>query len=262
MRWLLTIAFVLISADCFADDDATVLLIGKAPDHPYATHMYMHTCGMLAKCVERHDGVQAVVSEGWPQDAEVLDGVDAIVVYATPAAEFLLDGAHRDEVTAMLDRGVGLVTIHWASSVHEANLARLGPTWMKYLGGTWVSNVGLHTGDSPLKQLVPEHPISRGWQEYDLNDEYYLDPTIGEATPLLRVTTPGKTVVVGWAHERPDGGRAFATTLGHFYRNFQREPFRRMITNGILWTAGVEVPAQGADVALSDEDLALPPKPE
>jgi hypothetical protein len=35
-----------------------------------------------------------------------------------------------------------------------------------------------------------------------------------------------------------------------------------MIVNGILWTAGLEVTAEGANVALSDEDLALPPKPE
>jgi hypothetical protein len=45
-------------------------------------------------------------------------------------------------------------------------------------------------------------------------------------------------VFVGWVYERPDGGRTFSTTLGHPYRNFQREPFRRMLVNAILWTAG------------------------
>lgn len=168
----------------------------------------------------------------------------------------------RNDVVAMMKDGVGLVTIHWASSVFEQNLERLGPLWMSYLGGTWVSNVGLYTGDSPLEQLAPDHPVSRGWQPFDLNDEYYLDPTLGEATPLLRVTTPEKTVIVGWAYERADGGRSFATTLGHFYRNFQQEPFRRLVTNGILWTAGVQVPEGGADVALSEADLPLPPPPD
>lgn len=246
---------------CEAETKAKVLLVGKKPDHPFGTHMYLHTCGMIAKCLELSE-VEAVVSEGWPSDPAVLDGVSTIVVYTTPAAEFLLDAPHRDQVDALMKRGVGLVTIHWASSVHKKNLDRLGPTWLSYLGGTWVSNVGLHTGKSPLKQLHPEHPICRGWQEYELHDEYYLNPTITDATPLLQVIAPDKPVVVGWAYERPGGGRAFATTLGHFYQNFQREPFRRMIVNAILWTAKAEIPKNGANVDLDPKYLALPPKPE
>lgn len=161
-----------------------------------------------------------------------------------------------------MDQGVGLVTIHWASSILKGDFDRLGATWLRCLGGTWVSNVGLHTGDSPLKQLEPDHPICRGWSSYVLHDEYYLNPTIAEgATPLLQVTAKEKPVVVGWAYERPDGGRSFGTTLGHYYSNFQRDPFRRMIVNAILWTAKVEIPEGGAKVNLSEEDLTLPPKP-
>jgi hypothetical protein len=55
---------------------------------------------------------------------------------------------------------------------------------------------------------------------------------------------------------------AFATTLGHPYRNFQQEAFRRMIVNGILWAAQVEVPREGAPVQLPPEVLALPPAPK
>ncbi len=242
-------------------DKRKVLFVGKQPDHPYGTHMYMHTCEMLAKCLKRTANVESVVSTGWPDDPETLKGVDTIVVYTSPGAEFLLDAPSRDQVNQMMNNGVGLVTIHWASSVHQKNFQRLGPTWLGYLGGTWISNVGLHTGKSPLKQLQPAHPICRGWEEYELHDEYYLNPTITVATPLLQVTAADKPVVVGWAHERGDGGRAFATTLGHFYRNFQREPFRKMVVNAILWSAKAEVPAEGADVALSEAELALPEKP-
>ena len=189
--------------------------------------------------------------------------MDAIVVYTTPAAEFLLDAPHRDQVVKLINGGVGLVTIHWASTVNKDNFERLAPKWNSYLGGTWISNVGLHTGESWLRQMATEHPVYRGWEEYEIHDEYYLNPTIApDATPLLEVKAPDEPVVVGWAYERPDGGRAFGTTLGHYYRNFQREPFRRMIVNAILWTAKVDVPEQGANVALGEADLALPPKPE
>ena len=237
-----------------------ILLIGKEPDHPFGTHMYLHTCEMLTKCLKQVEGVETVVSNGWPKDPATLKGVKTIVVYATPGAEFLLDGPHGKEVAKLMDEGVGLVTIHWASAIFQKNLDRLGKQWMGYLGGTWVSNVGLSTEKSSLKQLLPDHPVCRGWKGYDLHDEYYLNPTMAEAKPLLQVTAKGKPLTVAWVHERKDGGRAFGTTLGHFYRNFQIDGFRRMIVNGILWTAKVEIPNDGAPVNLSEEELALPEK--
>lgn len=253
---------VVCATTCRAESRAKVLFVGKEPDHPFGSHMYMHTSHMLAKCLALTDGVDTAVSLGWPEDEAVLEGVSTIVVYTSPAAEFLLDGSHRDQVDALMKEGVGLVTIHWASSVNQDNLERLGPTWLSYLGGTWVSNVGLHTGKSPLKQLESEHPICRGWKEYELFDEYYLNPTITDAaTPLLQVTAKEQPVVVGWAFDR-GRGRSFGTTLGHFYRNFQLEPFRRMVVNAILWTAHVEVPEGGANVSLDEADLALPPEPK
>jgi type 1 glutamine amidotransferase len=237
-----------------------ILFIGKDPDHPYGSHMYMHTSGVLARCVELTPGVEAAVSNGWPKDTRALDNVKAIVLYASPGAEFLLEGPQRTKVDELMQRGVGLVTIHWASAVKKEDFARLGPTWLGYLGGTWVSNVGLSDGKAPLKQLLPDHPICRGWKEYEIDDEYYLDPTIAKATPLLRVhERKGKDVIVAWVYERKGGGRSFATTLGHPYRNFQQEAFRRMIVNGIIWAAHLEVPREGAPVNVSAEVLALPP---
>lgn len=264
----ITVAFLLGATSLtFAAEETKVLFVGKQPDHPFGSHMYLHTSRVLARCLAKTDGVTTQISNGWPTDEHLLDGVDTIVVYTSPAAEFLLDGDHRGQVDALMKQGVGLVTIHWASSIYQENFDRLGPTWLSYLGGTWISNVGLHTTSSPLQQLDPDHPISRGWDTYELHDEYYLNPTLtDDAIPLLEVTSRGEPVIVGWAYERPHsggfrGGRSFATTLGHFYSNFQRSPFRRMVTNAILWTAAHEVPAGGADVALTEAELALPPNP-
>jgi type 1 glutamine amidotransferase len=237
-----------------------ILFIGKDPDHPHGSHMYMHTCGVLAKCAELTPGVEAVVSNGWPKEARTLDAVKAIVLYASPGAEFLLEGPQRGQVDELMKKGVGLVTIHWASSVKKDDYERLGPLWLSYLGGTWISNVGLSGGKSPLKQLIPGHPICRGWKEYEIDDEYYLDPVLKGAKPFLQVRDrKDKEVIVGWVFERPDGGRSFGTTLGHPYSNFQIEAFRRMIVNAILWTARVDVPDGGAAVNIDEKDLALPP---
>ena len=240
---------------------AKILFVGKDPDHPYGSHMYMHTCGVLAKCAELTPGVETVVSNGWPKDAKVLAGVTAVVVYTNPGAEFLLEGPHRAAFADMMKDGVGLVTIHWASAVKMADYDRLGPAWLGYLGGTWVSNVGLSSGKSKLERLDPDHPVCRGWDEFAIEDEYYLNPVIKGAVPLLRVKErKGTDVIVGWAFDRPGGGRSFATTLGHPYKNFQDDAFRRMIVNAVLWAAKVDVPKAGAPVDIDPKALALPPK--
>src|SRR4029077_7051872 len=129
----------LAAADEKAPVKVKVLLIRKQPDHPYGSHIYLHTCRMLGECL-RLNGVESVVSDGWPKNAAVLKNAKTIVMYTTPAAEYLLDAPHRDEVIRMMNDGVGLVTIHWASSVLKDDLDSLGDRWMSYLGGTWIRN--------------------------------------------------------------------------------------------------------------------------
>ncbi|HIG26987.1 MAG TPA: hypothetical protein EYQ50_04025 [Verrucomicrobiales bacterium] len=250
---------VLFTVSANADD--TILFIGKQADHPWGSHMYLHTCGVLAKSVEQSNRIKTFVSNGWPSDADRLKDIKAIVVYTNPGAEFLLDGPGKTQFEKMMKDGVGLVTIHWASTVYEKNFDRLGQRWMGYLGGTWVSNVGLSIDRSKLTQLDPSHPICRGWKEYELHDEFYLNPRLSSsAKPFLQVTTKGEKLVVAWTYERPDGGRSYGTTLGHYYRNFKMNAFRRTIVNAILWTAKQDIPLNGAHDQMSPKDLELPPK--
>src|SRR5262245_39641416 len=91
-----------------------VVLIGAKPDHPHATHMYMHECRLLAKCLNQNPGVEAVAVQGWP-DAKVLRGVKAVVFYSPPAGDIALAGPGRKEFQKLMDDGVGFVAIHWAT---------------------------------------------------------------------------------------------------------------------------------------------------
>jgi type 1 glutamine amidotransferase len=242
-----------------------ILLIGHELDHAWGTHMYLPTCELLAKCLRQTPGVEAVVSDGWPKDKKELAGVDAIVLYSSPGGELLLDGEQAAEVDRLLKQGVGLVCIHWATGLKKENEKRLGKQWMGMLGGMWLHFVGLKIDDSNLKQLNPAHPICNGWEEYELNDEFYLNTQVAPgAETLLEVEVDGKRVPVAWTYERPisAGGRSFGTTLGHFHRNFGLEAFRKLMVGGILWAAHVPLPAGGPPVAVSREDLKLPPKPK
>ena len=236
-----------------------ILLVASEPDHPWASHMYEHECKLLGRCLENTRGVQSMRSLGWPKDAKQLEDVKAIVFYCKHAGDILLDPAHREQCLRLLNNGAGLTAIHWSTGADE----RYGPEYLELLGG-WFNRAhsGLSTGNSWLTQTDRKHPITRGWKEWEIHDEFYLNLRFAKQTkPLLTVKVDGIDQVVGWTLERSGGGRSFGTTLGHFHDNFAREDFRRLLINGILWTAHIEVPPEGANVKVADEYIKLPPKP-
>ena len=243
-----------------------ILLIGHQPDHPPGTHMYLLWCHLLAKCLEQTPNIEAVVSDRWPKDPTVAKGIRAIFIHTSPGADVLLKGPHGEQVETLLKQGVGLTALHWATG---ARSRELGERYKPYLGGWWPGAAGHKTTTAKVEQLAKDHPICRGWADYDLKDEYYLAPDLmPNATPLFKVHVQGKKDpeptdhVMAWACERPDGGRAYGNTLGHFHENLGIEAFRKALVNGILWTAGCEIPTGGAPCALTAKDMELPPAPE
>ena len=62
--------------------------------------------------------------------------------------------------------------------------------------------------------------------------------------------------------ENPQANRGFGFTGGHFHRNWGDENFRKLVLNGILWLAHVEVPAEGFVSSVSPAELTqnLDPK--
>ena len=50
---------------------------------------------------------------------------------------------------------------------------------------------------------------------------------------------------VAWARQRSDGGRGFGFTGGHWHWNWAHDQFRKLVLNGIAWTAGLEIPPDG-----------------
>jgi len=119
---------------------------------------------------------------------------------------------------------------------------------------------------------MPEHPITRGVKPFEIKDEWYFNirfrPELKGVTPILTAKPPdnvrgteeakkfpGREEIVAWAFERPDGGRSFGFTGGHTHKNWGEENFRRLVVNAILWSAGVEVPKDGAKVVMDPADL-------
>ncbi len=252
-------AVTLAVASGGAPSRTRILLIGTKHDHPPRTHMYVEVCGLLAKCLNQTPGVEAVVSDGWPAEPAALRDVKAIVLYSSPGGNILLDPAHREQAERLLARGVGYCAIHWATDAKP----ELGPEYQQILGG-WhhsalFSRIKIDT--APMVQPDPAQPICRGWALPEWHEEFYLNLRFQPGIhPIVVAHVDGQDQVVAWAYNRlsSHGGRSFGTTLGHFYDNFRSEPFRRLLVNGILWSAHREVPPGGARCHLTEDDLRLP----
>src|SRR5271155_4387237 len=97
-KLLLTLAVWLLASTAlvFAEKKARILLIGKDLDHARNTHTYMSDCTLLAKCLSQTEGVETVVSNGWPKDPAILKDVTAIVLHTKLGGTVLFHGAqHR-----------------------------------------------------------------------------------------------------------------------------------------------------------------------
>jgi hypothetical protein len=262
-RILLTLAiwFLAGTLPLAAEPKAKILLIGKDRDHPYTTHEYLADCELLAKCLRQTPGVEAVVSNGWPKDQELLKGVTAIVLHTQKGGNLLFGGPYRRQAAELLKSGVGLTAIHWSTG---ADPGEAGEEWLKTLGGWYErpapSRYMVRT--ATMHQAEARHPICRGWKDYELREEFYLDLRfVPKALPVLTARVDGKDYAIGWVYERPDSksGRSFGFVGGHFHANFGEKPFRQALVNGILWTAHVEVPEGGAPCKLGPKDMELPP---
>ncbi len=77
-----------------------------------------------------------------------------------------------------------------------------------------------------------------------------------------RSSLPVGPEIVAWTTERPDGGRGFGFTGGHFHRNWGDADFRKLVLNALFWVAKVDVPASGVECQVTEDELAknLDPK--
>ena len=95
-----------------------------------------------------------------------------------------------------------------------------------------------------------------------MREEFYFDIKFRDhdaaLTPLWTVPAlMGREPdgnVVAWVRQRPDGGRGFSTTCGHFYDNWEHPQFRTLILNALAWTAHVEVPLSGVSARYYTHD--------
>lgn len=247
-----------------AEPTQRILVIGHAKDgHPHRTHEYLPAAELLARCLRQTKGVEAIVSQGWPADPAASEHLSAIALYVPNGANVLFDGPQRQRVKQLLSEGVGLSAIHWSTGAVGEEYGQL---WLDQLGAWFHTDFGkLEHIKKPLKLVDPQSSVARGLRDFEMFDEYYYELRFAPgAKPLLQLDRDGKVETIAWTYVRPNGheGRSFGCVAGHYHDNFGNELFRRMLVNGILWTAGVDVPAGGAPCAIDSQELEVPEPPK
>jgi type 1 glutamine amidotransferase len=276
--------FALVAGLALAADgaDKRVVFIAGKPSHRPGHHEHRAGCLLLQSCLAAVPGVTSVVySNGWPVDPEALAGADAIVLYADGGAGHpLLQGDRLKTVGALMDRGVGLVLLHYAV---EPTIERGQREFTAWAGGAFEIHWSVNPVWEAAFEKLPAHPVARGIQSFTLRDEWYFNmrfvPELEGVTPILSAVPPASTTNrvdgphennpfvrqmvargelqhVAWAFARPNGGRGFATTGGHYHENWGNDQFRKAVLNGILWTAQMDVPAGGVPSRVTPEQLA------
>lgn len=246
-----------------------IVILAGEPSHGADYHEYEQTARLFKVALEHSNVGDQVVVEyhvgGWPEDERTLETADLIVVYTDGRDGDLyrdvpfVASDRMNKMEHWMNRGCGLMLIHFSTFFTRAE----GRCVMEWAGAyfEWEDEAGERNWYSRIDygkrfQLSTlSHPIVQGVsQELALDDEVYYRLRFREQDP--RVTPIGRIPefadqddpmadVVAWAVEREDGGRAFGTTLGHAYRLWKEEDYRRLLLNAIVWTAGLEVPEGG-----------------
>ena len=277
---LIALGIVMLSATLSAAEKKIVFLAGK-PSHGPGQHEHRAGCLLLQSCLANVPGVTSVVvSNGWPADEGVFEDAAAVVVYCDGGKNHpLLQGDRLKTIGALVEKGVGFVCLHYAVEPTRECGQKEFIDWM---GGCFEIHWSVNPTWIADFQTLPSHPVTRGVKPFALRDEWYFHMRFREnmqaVTPLLSaVPTPGTIKRndgphennpavrdevergllqhVAWAAERPDGGRGFGFTGGHYHENWGNEQMRRLVLNAILWTARMEVPPDGVPSTVTEEQL-------
>ena len=243
-----------------------LLILGQKPDgHPPGTHEYMPGARIVQALMARHKSVQVTVAqadEPWAEGPGLVAKADGIVLFLNEGGRFIQKNPKRAKAFAdFAQRGGGLVVYHWGMGARDAKL--IAP-FLKLFGGCHGGPDRKYTvvNKAQFQVAAPKHPVMTGIQSFELPfEEFYYKLKVPESpekwTSLVQVPIEGSVETVGWAWERPDGGRSVGYSGLHFHVNWRHEQYQRLIAQAVLWSLKQPVPKGGLKPNLKPEVLEL-----
>ncbi len=262
-----------------AKDKKKIIFIAGACSHGKGQHEHkagsMLLAGELNKYMGQH--VETQVFNLWPPDSSVLENAAAIVMYMDGGGGHLAL-RHMKHLNSLVQKGVGLACLHYAVEFPKETG---GPQFKKWIGGYFEPYWSVNPHWEAQYKTLPKHPVTSGVKPFTIKDEWYYHMRFTDnmkgVTPLLTAIPPASTLDradgphegnefvrkkagqpqhMAWVAERQDGGRGFGFTGGHYHNNWGNPDFRKLVLNGIIWTAKIKIPKEGVPAPeLSNAEL-------
>ncbi|MBC8326860.1 MAG: ThuA domain-containing protein [Verrucomicrobia subdivision 3 bacterium] len=262
LPWIMVVLFT------FSVDAAPkqLLVLGQKPDgHPPGTHEYMPGARVVQALMAGHQDVQVTVAqadEPWPEGPGLIAKADGIVLFLNEGGRFIQEDPKRAKAFAdFAKRGGGFVVYHWGMGAKEVPLIT---PFLNLFGGCHGGPDRKYTvvKEAQFKVAAPKHPVMSGIQSFELPfEEFYYKLKVPKNpkhwTPLVQVPIEGNVETVGWAWERPDGGRSVGYSGLHFHVNWRHKQYRRLIAQAALWTLKLPVPKGGLPAKLDPKVIDL-----
>lgn len=292
-RSILALALLMLWGGTSSHGETTkIVLVAGKPSHPPRMHEFNAGVQLLAKCLEGVPGIKPhFVLNGWPKNESVFKDADAVVFFMDGGQRHEVvqeNGRRLAVVDEWAKQGIGLGFMHFGV---EVVADQAGDQFKRWIGGHYEHMHSCNPIWEPSFQTFLDHPITRGVKPFQIKDEWYFnmrfvaDVSGNESanidglkfTPIL-VASPsdavrngpyvypkgpyphiqaskGRAEAMMWAVERPDGGRGYGFTGGHFHDNWGNENFRKVVLNGLLWIAKADVPESGVQSSISQQQL-------
>ena len=281
MRHLLTLTLALVVttslfsvAPALGETKKIYFMAGNR-SHGYGAHEFNAGSLLMKKLLEaKYEGLECVVyrSGQWPKDVEKELGDAASIVIFSNGGGGHPANRRLKELDALMKKGIGMACLHYAVEVPKGEP---GNYFVEWIGGYFETHwsVNPHWVAEALK--MNDHPVTNGVKPFKVNDEWYLHMRFREkmrgVTPVLSAIAPASTMKrkdgahsgnphvrkavankqpqhLGWVYQRGSdygNGRGFGFTGLHYHWNFGDDNFRRLVLNGVAWTARLKVPKDG-----------------
>lgn len=231
-----------------------VLLLWQKPDgHPKNTHEYELGQKIMKRELDKFSSLDPVLvnaDDPWKDGPDLLAKADGAVLFISEGARWLNADAKRlAAFQAAAKRKVGLSVLHWGMGTKDAdNIKPFVALFGGCHGGPDRKYKVLETDTFPIADK--RHPIQLGLSTFKVRDEFYYTLKFPErgVNPILQARIDGENHTVAWALNRDDGGRSFGFSGLHFHENWQLSEYRRLVTQGVLWTMNVEIPKGGIEI--------------
>ncbi len=263
-------------------DKKKIVLTAGTPSHGPGEHEHNAGILLLNQCLQSHPGIlTAYYLNGWPRDPTAYDNADAILIYCDGGGGHpFIQSDHLRIIGEKVRQGAGVGCLHYAVEVPKD---RGGPEFLEWIGGYFETHWSVNPHWFAEFKNLPSHPVTRGVKPFGIQDEWYYHMRFVDGlkgvTPILTALPPASTLNrpdgphsgnphvraavlerrepqhVMWVFERPDGGRGFGFTGGHFHKNWGHDDFRKVVLNAIVWMARAEVPETGVESAVTPEQL-------